>query len=93
MTPQTAREALPALCLLAALASFGAGALLWCRWLGGFRAALSHESFPRFALRPIHGFVGSPVLPALSPALLSGLGNASEDRDTQTSNHTKADHR
>ena len=80
--------------MLAALASVcGAGALLWWRCLGDFRAALFHESFPRFAIRLIHGFVGSPVLPALSPALLSGLGNASEDRDTQTSNHTKADHR
>ena len=30
---------------------------------------------------------------AFSPALVSGLGNTPKDRDTQTSNHTKADHR
>jgi hypothetical protein len=81
-------SSLPARC--AASVCFGGGAPLSC---GCRSVALSHESCLRFALRPIHGFVGSPVPLAFSPALVSGLGAAPEDRDTQTSNHTKADHR
>ena len=82
-------SSLPARC--AASVCFGGGALLCCSRCRS--VALSHESCLRFALRPIHGFVGSPVPLAFSPALVSGLGAAPEDRDTQTSNHTKADHR